>query len=134
MLAVYCIEVGLLVLLSAFLIFYYAYPKAALYAKVLVFFSFLVSLLCFLILPLDIYESSLDSSDYDKEVQQSWTVIYYINFFMCWLVLPFAQEYEDSGEFVASKKIKESLIINSILIGILCSGAIGIVIYLLLAS
>jgi len=61
MLAVYCIEVGLLVLLSAFLIFYYAYPKAALYAKVLVFFSFLVSLLCFLILPLDIYESSLDS-------------------------------------------------------------------------
>lgn len=63
-----------------------------------------------------------------------WTVIYYLNFFMCWLVLPFVQEYEDSGEFTLPKKIKESLTINAITIGLLCLAALLIVILLLLAS
>ncbi len=61
-------------------------------------------------------------------------IIYYINFFLCWLILPFAQEYEDSGEFSFTKKIKESLIMNGILIGLLCGGAIIIVIVLLIVS
>ena len=61
-------------------------------------------------------------------------VIYYINFFLCWLVLPFAQEYEDSGEFSFGKKIKESFIMNGILIGVLCGAAIAMVIVLLIVS
>lgn len=134
MLVVYCVEIGVLGLLAAFLIHYYADPKAALYVKLLVFLSFLASLLCFLILPVDIYESGLSDSNYLPAVQTSWRVIYYINFFMCWLVLPFAQEFEDSGEFTFSKKIKESLIMNTILIAGLCGGALIIIIYLLLAA
>jgi hypothetical protein len=59
MLAIYWTLAVLLVLLSAFLIYYYADPKAALYAKLLVFISFLASLICFVILPIDIYESSV---------------------------------------------------------------------------
>jgi len=59
MLAIYWTLAALLVVLSAFLIYYYADPKAALYAKLLVFISFLASLICFVILPIDIYESSI---------------------------------------------------------------------------
>ena len=59
MLPVYWTLLALLVVLSGFLIYYYADPKAALYAKLLVFMSFTTSLLCFVILPIDIYESSL---------------------------------------------------------------------------
>lgn len=46
------------------------------------------------------------------------------------MVLPFAQEYEDSGAFGVKGKIRESLIINGILIGVICLGAIAIVVYL----
>ena len=53
---------------------------------------------------------------------------------MCWLILPFAQEYEDSGAFTVGKRVKESLVINGILIGVLCTGALCIVIYLLVGS
>ena len=59
MIAIYWTLASLLVLLSAFLIYYYADPKAALYAKLLVFLSFLASLICFVILPIDIYETSV---------------------------------------------------------------------------
>ena len=44
-------------------------------------------------------------------------------------MLPFAQEYEDSGEFKFSKKLKDSLIMNGVLIGILCLGGVVIIIY-----
>jgi hypothetical protein len=64
-------------------------------------------------------------------VQTAWKAIYYVNFFLCWLVLPLAQEYEDSGEFSAGRRVKESLVMNGILMGVLCLGAVGIVIYLL---
>jgi prepilin signal peptidase PulO-like enzyme (type II secretory pathway) len=59
MLPVYWTLIGVLVLLCGFLIVYYADPRAALYAKLLVFLSFLASLICFVILPVDIYESSI---------------------------------------------------------------------------
>lgn len=61
MIAIYWTLASLLVLLSAFLIYYYADPKAALYAKLLVFLSFLASLICFVILPIDIYETSVQN-------------------------------------------------------------------------
>jgi hypothetical protein len=89
--AVYWMEFGLLVLITLFLIYFYAHKNAALYAKCLVFLSFLASLVCFIILPIDIYESSMEQSDTLQAVKYSWLIIYYINFFLCWLVLPFAQ-------------------------------------------
>jgi hypothetical protein len=55
MLVVYWTLIGVLLFLVAFLIYYYSDPKAALYAKLLVFVSFTASLLCFVILPIDIY-------------------------------------------------------------------------------
>lgn len=62
MVVIYWVLLSLVAVLSAFLIYYYSDPKAALYAKLLVFFSFTASLICFVILPIDIYESSLESS------------------------------------------------------------------------
>lgn len=55
MLAVYWTEIALAGVLAGFLILYYSYPKVPLYAKLLVFLSFLVSFICFVILPIDIY-------------------------------------------------------------------------------
>ncbi len=91
MLPVYWTEIGILVILSSFLIYYYSDPKAAFYAKILVFISFVASFICFVILPIDIYESSLQESEYMPTIKNSWTIIYNINFFMCWLILPFSQ-------------------------------------------
>lgn len=134
MLPVYWGLIAVVIVLAALLIYYYADPKAALYAKLLVFMSFTTSLLCFVVLPIDIYESSLEDSSYLETISMSWKGIFYMNFFMCWLVLPFAQEYEDSGEFTVWSRIKESFKMNGILIGLLCGGAFVIVIYLLIVS
>ena len=55
MMPIYWVLLSLVAVLAAFLIYYYADPKAALYAKLLVFLSFTASLLCFILLPIDIY-------------------------------------------------------------------------------
>lgn len=97
----------------------------------LVLLGVLCSILCFAILPIDIYESSREDS---PNVQLAWKGLYYVNFFLCWLVLPFAQEYEDSGEFTARGKLRESLVMNGILIGLLCVGAVLIVGYIIITA
>jgi hypothetical protein len=53
--AVYWIELSATTVLSAFLILYYSHRNAPLYAKLLVFLTVLCSLVCFAILPIDIY-------------------------------------------------------------------------------
>lgn len=58
----YWTEFSLLIFLSAFLIYFYAHRNSAIYARLLVFLSFLASLVCFVILPIDIYESSVEDS------------------------------------------------------------------------
>ena len=82
-------------------------------------------------LPIDIYEGSVDS-EYQEHILNAWIVIYYINFFTCWIILPFAQEYEDSGHFTFAKKMREALIMNGILIGVLVIGAIIIALFMLI--
>lgn len=129
--AAYWSEFGATLFLSGFLIFYYADGRAPLYAKLLAFFSILCSLICFAILPIDIYESALDTSNHLASVQTAWKVVYYINFFACWFVLPFAQEYEDSGEFTFAKKLKDSLVMNGLLFGAIGIGAIIFLIVIL---
>jgi hypothetical protein len=53
--AIYWGELAITITLSAILIFYYADRKAAVYAQLLVFISILCSLICYAILPIDIY-------------------------------------------------------------------------------
>ena len=65
-------------------------------------------------------------------IGQLWTVIFYVNFFNSWLVLPFFQEFEDSGEFTVKGKVKDALKLNAILIGVLTLGAALIVVYLII--
>lgn len=64
-------------------------------------------------------------------MQAAWKVVYYINFLTCWFVLPFAQEYEDSGEFTFAKKLKDSLVMNGLLFGAIGIGAIVFLIVIL---
>jgi hypothetical protein len=132
--AVYWCEFSATAVLSGFLIFYYSDRKAALYAKLLVFLGVVFSLVCFALLPIDIYESALPESSHLRRVQVGWVAIYYVNFFLCWLVLPFAQEFEDSGEFTPARRLRESLVMNGILIVLLCAGAVLIVVYIVVTA
>jgi hypothetical protein len=54
----YWTEFSLTAVLAASLVFLYAHRKAPLYARLLTFGSFFCSLLCFAILPIDIYQST----------------------------------------------------------------------------
>lgn len=122
--------------LSGCLIFLYSHRKAPLYARGLAFASFLCSLLCFAILPLDIYQSSASPEPTATPLlalQRTWTLIYYTNFFLCWLVLPLGLEFEDSGEFSVGRRAREAVVSNALMIGAMVGGAI-LVVVLLVAS
>lgn len=54
---------------------------------------------------MDIYETSINSEEISG-IKLAWLIIYNLNFFVCWLVLPIVQEYEDSGEFTRLGKFK----------------------------
>ena len=88
----YIIQTCLLAILSVILLCYYCHGSVPYYVRVLVFLSFFLCMMGFMMLPIDIYATSTDS-DYQSVISVTWTVIYYINFFTCWLVLPLAQEY-----------------------------------------
>ncbi len=47
-------------------------------------------------------------------------------------MLPFFQEYEDSGEFTFKGRVKDAFKLNAILIGALCLGAGAVVLYLII--
>jgi magnesium-transporting ATPase (P-type) len=121
------------------LIVYYSHKSTPIYVRILVFISFTVTFVSFMILPLDIYENSKISQEQETDdekyehldnIQTLWTVIFYINFWGCWILLPFFQEFEDSGEFTFKLKLKDALKMNALLISALCIGATLIVIYL----
>jgi hypothetical protein len=126
----YWSELAFTTLLTGCIVFIYADRKSPVYARLLAFLSMLCSLLCYTILPIDIYETAEHKEDPLSNLQTAWMAIYYINFILCWLLLPFAQEYEDSGEFSAGKRLREAVTSNALMIGLLVGGAVIIVVFL----
>lgn len=56
-----------------------------------------------------------------------WTVSYGLIFFLTWLLLPIAQEYEEAGEFSIKDKLKRAIINNLIIYGVFLGvGLIGL--------
>ena len=47
-------------------------------------------------------------------LERIWTIFYWTAFGMCWFVLPFMQEFVQSGEFTLSRKIKATIHVNVI--------------------
>lgn len=92
----YILEGICLLAFTLFLVWYYSHESTPYYVRFIVNMSFNVSFACFLILAMDIYETSVSEEAIPKIII-AWRVVYYLNFFLCWLVLPIVQEYEDSG-------------------------------------
>jgi hypothetical protein len=82
---------------------------------------------------MDIYETSIDSQE-QPGIRLTWLIVYDINFFLCWLILPLIQEYEDSGQFTRPAKFKEALKTNGIMMLAILIGAILLVIYLIIVG
>lgn len=61
-----------------------------------------------------------------------WSVIYWSNFVLTWVVLPLFQEYEDAGEFTWKSKMWKSVKNNLILYGVF--GLFGLAFFLYLTA
>lgn len=129
----YIIEAICLFIFTIVLVWYFSHESTPYYVRALVMLSFNLSFFCFLILPIDIYETAVHENDYEQ-IRLAWMIIYDINFFVCWLVLPIVQEYEDSGEFTKIGKFKEALRTNAIMILAIIIGAIIFVVYLIIIN
>lgn len=51
-------------------------------------------------------------------IRETWNIIYWVNFFLIWIVLPLLQEYEDAGEFTWKAKLRRSVWNNLLIYGI----------------
>lgn len=60
------------------------------------------------ILPVDMQNESKDA------LIIYWRLAYWVAFFFCWAVVPFVQEFYDSGGFTTGDKVKQSIRINLI--------------------
>lgn len=129
----YILQAVALLAFAIAIVCYFSHESTPIYVRCLVALSFTLSFSCFLVLPMDIYETSVHSN-FGKGVRLLWTIIYDINAFLCWLVLPLVQEYEDSGEFSKVGKFKEAVRNNAILIGGILAGATTLIVYLLITG
>lgn len=92
----YIMEGVILFIFTIIIVWYFSHESTPLYVRALVIMSFSLSFGCFMILPMDIYETSVESG-MGKGISLTWKIVYDLNAFLCWLVLPLVQEYEDSG-------------------------------------
>jgi hypothetical protein len=83
-------EVICLFIFTIGLVWYFCDESTPYYVRVLVVLGFNLSFIYFLILPMDIYTSSINNEK-SQEITQAWKIIYYFNFFLCWLILPMVQ-------------------------------------------
>ena len=102
----YIIEAVGLLLFTIGLVWYFSHSSTPYYVRTIVVISLLLSFLCFLLLPIDIYEMSIESEKSEHTLYLIWVIIYDINFALCWIILPLIQEYEDSGQFTPLEKFK----------------------------
>ncbi len=117
------LQIILSFLYVAFLIYNYSLKSVGIFVKVSVYFTWLICFSNVILLPYDIYFSL--QSDYTMRVV--WTTSYALIFFLTWILLPIAQEYEEAGEFSIKDKLKRSIINNLLIYGIfLLVGVLGL--------
>ena len=129
----YIIEGICMFLCTIAIVCYFNHESTPYYVRALAVVAFNLSFVCFLILPMDIYETSLNGEQ-QPGIRLAWLIVYDINFFLCWLILPLVQEFEDSGQFTRPSKLKEALKTNGIMILAVIIGAVLLVIYLVIVG
>ena len=93
------VQVVLAALYVAYLIYQYSFSTVGWFVKVSVYITWL---LCFSTIVLLPYDIDIDEETYPatkEALSILWRVFYGLIFFLTWVLLPIAQEYETAGEF-----------------------------------
>lgn len=79
-----------------YLVYQYALGSVGWFVKISVYSTWLLCFGTIVLLPYDIDDCSPESKSLMEGV---WKLIYGLIFFLTWVLLPIAQEYETAGEF-----------------------------------
>ncbi|CAD8049363.1 unnamed protein product [Paramecium primaurelia] len=136
------IEGILLIVYVFYLVWDYSAKEVPFYIKALTYFSWILTFSIVLVLPIDILQqrniqqqqNTLENTE-KTQLQQglflTWRILYWSNFLLSWFILPFFQDYEDSGDFFWRERMKYSIKKNLLIytVGLI----LGIIIIILLA-
>ncbi|CAD8176346.1 unnamed protein product [Paramecium pentaurelia] len=133
----YSIATTILLIYVLYLIWEYSAKDVPLYIKILTFISWTLTFSIVLVLPIDIANSTKQVNETQQletmgNIKILWRIMYWGNFFLAWLVLPFFQDYEGSGDFDVRGKIRYSLKKNLTIYGVGTIIIVGLAIYLLI--
>lgn len=117
------LQIILSFLYVGYLIYNYSLKSVGHFVKTSVFFTWLICFSNVILLPYDVYFSL--QSDYAMGVV--WRTSYALIFFLTWILLPIAQEYEQAGQFSIMDKLKRAIINNLVIYGIfILIGVLGL--------
>ncbi|CAD8058048.1 unnamed protein product [Paramecium sonneborni] len=134
---------GILLLVYVFyLVWDYSAKEVPFYIKALTYFSWILTFSIVLVLPIDILQQrkfidqqntqeDLEKTQLQQSLFLTWRILYWSNFLLSWFILPFFQDYEDSGDFCWKDRMKYSIKKNLLIytVGLI----LGIIIIILLA-
>ena len=107
----------------AYLIYQYSIKSVGWLVKISVYCTWLICFSNVVLLPYDIYHSL----EFNYAMGVVWKISYWFIFFLTWVLLPIAQEYEAAGEFSIKLRLKRALINNLIIYGIFAAvGLLGL--------
>ena len=118
------------VLYVGYLVHWYALKSVGLFVKVSVYFTWLICFGNVVLLPYDIYYSL--HQDFTMGVV--WKTSYYSIFFLTWVLLPIAQQYESAGQFSIKSKLIRAIVNNLIIYGVFAAVGIAGLTYLIFAK
>lgn len=122
------IEIGLCILVSTILVFYYSRRGTNPLALITAGVTWCLNFILIVFIPFDIYYTYSETEKnetIDKILYIGYRFIYWTVFICSWIFVPLMQEYEDSGDFTKKKKLIRSIKNNLIFYGIL--GLIAII-------
>ena len=121
------IEIGICILISIILVFYYSRKGTNPLALITAGFTWSLNFILIVFLPFDIYYTYSDIEE-DKVIHNilaiGYKFLYWTLFFCSWIFVPLMQEYEDSGDFTKKRKFIRSIKNNIIFYVILAAIAL----------
>ena len=67
-----------------------------------------------------------------NRIMTLWSLMYWSIQILTWLILPFFQEYYNSGAFTPKERVRESLYINGLFYGVMLAIGVVVIIYLMI--
>ena len=129
------IEIGICIIVSIILVFYYSRKGTNPLALITAGFTWCLNFILIVFIPFDIYYTYSDNKeDYNihKILSIGYQFIYWTVFFCSWIFVPLMQEYEDSGDFTKKQKFIRSIKNNIIYYAILLIIAIVVLVIALI--